>query len=357
MLQMFLDATRLDPGNDPTVLFAFWLGVAVFSVTVLMLVVIVVMRQVVSYRERAHFSAVARWTGLLVSTPANGLPTLPAREAPGFIAAWLTRISRGDDLGALRDAARDVGLDRHLYTLLRHGDFNDRSAAISAIGHLGNISDFERISPFIADRSPVLSLGAASALMRIDAGRAVSLFMPQIVRRHDWARGRIASILNGTRDQQVAKALSEATLQANSALAPRLVRFLAGVSPDEASSVIRTILRSSPDHHLISTCLQVISRPSDLDLVRPMLSHERWHVRMHAAAALGRLGAPGDDKALIGLLTDRQWWVRYRAAQALTQLPFLDERQLYEIGVAQVDRFAVDILGQVMAEKKLWMEA
>lgn len=345
----------LHPGQDPTVVFAFWLGVAVLAVTVLMLFIIIVMRQVVSYRERRHLSAVARWSGLLASTPTGSLPALPTREAAGFVAAWLSRATRGEgNLESLRAAAQRVGLEKHLHAFLRRGDFNDRSAAITAMGYLGNAGDFDRISPFLGDQSPVLSLGAASALMRLDAGRAVSLFMPQIIRRHDWARGRVAAILNDTRDEQVAKALSEATLQANSALAPRLVRFLAGVSPEEASNVIRTILRSSPDHHLISTCLQVIGRPSDLDLVRPMLSHERWHVRMHAATALGRLGGPGDEEALIRLLSDRQWWVRYRAAQALTQLPFLDEQRLYAIGQAQTDRFAVDILGQVLAEKTLW---
>lgn len=342
-------------GSDPKILFAFWLGVAVVAVTVLMLLVIVAMRQVVSYRERQHLSAVARWSGLLATAAPAGLPAVTRRDVVGFITAWVARAARGDGDDVLREQARAVGLEPHALRLLDRSDFNDRIAAITALGYLGEKRHFDRIARFIGDRNSILSLCAASALMRINPARAISLFVPQILRRDDWARGRVAAILRDSKDQSVARALSEATLRANAELAPRLVRFLAGVSPEEASAVIRASLTSQSDDHLTSTCLQVMTNPDDLDLVRPLVRHERWHVRMQAASALGRLGTRGDESLLVGLLSDPQWWVRYRAAQALTQLPFLDEAELYRIGEAQTDRFAIDILGHVMAEKKMGM--
>jgi HEAT repeat protein len=142
-------------------------------------------------------------------------------------------------------------------------------------------------------------------------------------------------------------------LQANAESAPRLIRFLAGVSPDEAAPVIRRILSAPVDDHLISTCLQVMSQAEDLDLVRPLLTHSRWHVRMQAAATLGRIGQAGDEQLLLPLLSDEQWWVRYRAAQALTKLPSIGEKDVLRIRNAQSDRFACDILDQVMAEQKI----
>jgi HEAT repeat protein len=345
-------------GSDPKIVFAFWLGLAVVAVTLLMLVIIIVMRQVVSHRERSHLNAVARWAGLLATVPPDRLPALSGDEVRGFVSAWVTKATRDHDTPELlRRSADAVGLEAHLLRFLKRSDFNDRIAAITAFGHYGDTAHFDRIADFLGDRSPIISLCAAAALMRIDASRAVSLFVPQIMRRDDWARGRIAAILRDATDPNVAKELSEATLRANADLAPRLVRFLAGVSPNAASSVIRASLTAASDDHLTSTCLQVMTDPADLDLVRPLLQHERWHVRMHAASALGRLGSPGDERDLVRLLSDPQWWVRYRAAQALTQLPFLDEKALYDIGTAQTDRFALDILGHVMAEKKLGMLA
>ena len=345
-------------GSDPKIVFAFWLGVAVVVVTVLMLAIIIVMRQVVSYRERTHLNAVARWGGLLATTAPGRLPALARRDVRGFVAAWIAHAAREDsDPERLRRSATVVGLERHLLRFLGRSDFNDRIAAITALGHYGDTRYFDRIAGFLGDRSPIISLCAAAALMRLDETRAVSLFVPQIIQREDWARGRIAAILRDATDPHVARVLSEATLRANADLAPRLVRFLAGVSPAAASPVIRASLVSGSDDHLISTCLQVMTDPADLDLVRPMLKHERWHVRMHAATALGRLGTQGDEADLVPLLSDGQWWVRYRAAQALTQLPFLDEKALHSIGSAQTDRFALDILGHVMAERKLGMLA
>lgn len=350
---MYFDLT-----SNPKVAFAFWLGVAVVAMTLVILSVIVVMRQVVSYRERTHLEAVARWSGLLATSAPADLPSLASRDVGGFIVAWVARAARGDaSTSRLRESAAAVGLEKHLLRYLDRGDFNDRVAAITALGYYGDVVHFDRIARFLGDSSPIISLCAASALMRLDTPRAVQLFVPQITRREDWSRGRIAAILRDTSHESVAKALSEATLRANAELSPRLIRFLAGISPKDASAVIRACLKADKDDHLTSTCLQVMTEPADLDLVRPLLTHSQWHVRMHAAAAIGRLGTRGDEPLLVRLLSDSQWWVRYRAAQALMQLPFLDEAALYAIGEAQNDRFAVDILGQVMAEKKMGIAA
>jgi HEAT repeat protein len=71
---------------------------------------------------------------------------------------------------------------------------------------------------------------------------------------------------------------------------------------------------------------------------------------MLAAKALGRIGEQRDTEKLIQLLGDSQWWVRYRAAQALAKLPWINQESLERIQAEQTDRFAEDILEQVMAE-------
>lgn len=347
--------TGLVDRADDTVVFAFWLGVAVVAVTVVLLLVILAMRQVVTRRERRHRDAVLLWSQVLEGTRPR-LARLARGDVSGFVVAWVARANaRPADLPRLRQYAVALGLERHLLHVLERGGFHEHIAAVTALGLLGRRQSFDAVAPFLENPSPIVSLCAARALMQLDPTRAVSMFVPQIIRRGDWARGRVAAILSEADVGTVSRELSAATLRANADVAPRLVRFLASVSPDEASPIIRRILTARPDDHLVSTCLQVMTRSSDLDLVRPLVMHERWHVRLHAAAALGRLGGPEDEALLIRMLSDGQWWVRYRAAQALSHL--LADRGLEQLAGLQIDRYARDILEHVIAEKKFGLAA
>jgi HEAT repeat protein len=129
-----------------------------------------------------------------------------------------------------------------------------------------------------------------------------------------------------------------------------MIRFLAGVDPAAAAPIIRKTLMESTEERLISTCLQIMTRSEDLDLVRPLLKHQRWHVRMQTAATLGRIGLPSDEALLVGVLADPQWWVRYRAAQALLKMSHVGEAGLRRIAATHADKYARDIVNQVLAE-------
>lgn len=346
---------------SPKLVFVFWLGVVVVIMTVFMLGVILVMRQRMLRKEHNHVRASMFWTKVLGAamrgddTPA---PALPKRDVSGFIDAWnrLHGELREQESTGMARIAHEVGLERQLYGLIDHGGFHSRLMAIIALGYMRSRAHFDRIARFLDDRSPIVSLCAARALMQIDSAQAVSMFVPHIVSRNDWSQGSVADILKEGEPGTVAKELGEVALQANAEVAPRLIRFLAGVNPDQAAPVIRKILADPPDDHLISTCLQVMAHADDLPLVRPLLTHPRWHVRMQAASALGRIGEPSDEYLLMPLLTDEQWWVRYRAAQALTKLPSVGEKEVLRIRHAQTDRFACDILDQVMAEQKIGVQ-
>lgn len=345
-------------GSDPKIVFAFWLGVAVAAMTVVMLMVIIVMRQVVLHRERVHAEAVAFWKLIVVPAPENpalAIPPMHNRDLPGFLEVWnnVHEPLHGDTTPHLSRVAREIGLEERLYKRLTLSSFHSQLVAIIALGHIQNKESFNHVEKFIDDKNPIVSLCAARSLTQIDPGRAVSKFVPQIVRRSDWSQGSIAHILQEVGADSVTLELSKATLQANAEIAPRLIRFLAGVSPEAAAPIIRKTLLSSGDERLISTCLQVMTNRDDLDCVRPLLEHPRWHVRMQAAVTLGRLGVLGDDQRLVAILADGQWWVRYRAAQALMALSFVTRADVQSILSGQTDRYARDILEHVLAEKGL----
>ncbi len=346
---------------NPRVVFAFWLGVVVVAMATLMLLVILVMRQVVTRRERNRIRAATRWHQVLIDSVqglATSPPSLPRSDLPGFVDAWNhvhQSLGTQDDAG-LQRVAEQIGLESHLAVAIEHGNFHNRVMSILALGYLRSRNPFEKLARYLDDRSTIISLSAARALMHIDPSRAVTMLVPHIVERNDWPQGGVVQILHDASPSLVSKELGEVALRANADVAPRLVRFLADVSPGAAAPVIRNVLASHPDDHLISTCLQVMTDPADLELIRSLLAHERWHVRMHAASALGRLGENSDAQRLLPLLGDPQWWVRYRAAQALSRLPGIEPEDMQRIRAAQTDRFACDVLDQVIAERHMGVE-
>lgn len=352
----FLDA--LIASSDPVYLFAFWLGLGVTALAVLMMLLILFMRQWVLGRERVHARAVALWQQYLVPHPdpePAQVPRLEDRDLAGFFEVWnaVHESRHGATTPWLARVARETDLERRLLPRLSRGTFHARLMAIIALGHVRSPASFERMRRFIDDRNPTVSLCTARALMQIDPSRAVSQFVPRIVSRSDWSQGSIATILAEADIGKVSRELSGVTLQANVEIAPRLIRFLAGVDPRAASPVIRHMLRTHHDERVLSTCLQVMATADDLDAVRPLLAHARWHVRMQAAVTLGRLGTPGDEQRLIALLVDPQWWVRYRAAQALLKLPFVGAANLRQVRDAQSDAYARDIIAQVLKEQEM----
>ncbi len=343
-------------GAAPIIVFAFLLGVAISLLTLLMLLTTIVMRLHALRMERIDTIAEARWRPILrEATGAAALPPLPARDLRGFIQAWNETHEplHGATTAALAEIARRLELKSHLYRLLQTPIFHHRIMAVIALGHIKSEASFERVESLLDDKSPILSLCAARALMQIDPQRAVPKLLPLIVERTYWSQGIVASILHDAEGNVVSSPLTDATLHATSDVAPRMIRFLAGVSPDAAAPIIREALRSSADERMLSTCLQSMTRAADLDCVRPLLSHPLWYIRMQAATTVGSLGVPGDEQRLVTLLRDTQWWVRYRAAQALLRLSFIGVEDILRIQQSQTDAYARDILDHALAERRL----
>lgn len=349
----------LIPTDDPRMAFAFWLGVCVVVASVLMLFAILVLRQWVEHSERIHRNAMERWRAILVEATHGRdvhVPKLPRRELSGFIDVWnelhdVPEATPEADVGMAKIAGQ-VGLENRLYRVVDHGSFHNRVMAIVAMGHLRSGKHFDKLTNLLGDNSPIVSISAARAMMKIDPDLAVRLVVPKIVDRKDWVDGGVAQVLHEAGAKLAGPELSSAALQVNDDVASRLVRFLAGIDPDAAMPVISKILDEAHDEHLVSTCLQVMTNGTDLAVVRPLLQHPRWHVRMHAATSMGKFGGRDDVAWLQPLLADVQWWVRYRTAQAIQALVGA-RNEMERIRDVQTDRFARDILEHVIAEQAL----
>ncbi len=133
---------------------------------------------------------------------------------------------------------------------------------------------------------------------------------------------------------------------------PRLLAVMAVARSGDAKPRIRELLESSEDEEVLTACLKSVHVPPERELIARFARHASWQVRTQTARALRLAAQPGDEKLLVELLADPVWWVRYRAAQTLVALPYLSNNDLWRLRWTLEDRFAVDMLDQVMSERK-----
>jgi len=347
--------------GSPIVVIAFWVAVLTIAMACLLLAGIVVLRMRALRRERRDFREREYWTQALKQELAGASPplrTLDVRQAHGFIEAWNTVHESLSEADSRRLAAlgERVGLVDAARQQLR-GRYHERAMAIVALGHLRDGRLFDELAGYLENASPIVSLCAARALAQIDPPRAMALFVPMIASREDWFPGSVARILSENQDGSAARELSGVLLRANTDTAASLVRLLARIAPEQAAGVVRQLLDAPVDDHVISVCLQLLNDPQDRERAKRFLASPRWHVRMHAAAALGRMGEPTDRGLLEPLLSDSVWWVRYRTAQALLALPGMGAQALLQLKERLADAYGRDIIDHVLSEHSLGIKA
>lgn len=340
---------------------AYWVASLTLLLAASLLTLIVFLRARSQRRELRDKRALQHWTQTMRHTLAG--EDVPVRrlardEVAGFIEAWnaIHESLPQPDSARLLPLGHRVGLmdaARHMLP----GNYHDRAMAIMALGHLRDPRVFDELVPFLKDHSPIVSLCAAHALGKVDPPQAMAMFVPMIMERDDWMPGNVARILARNEDGSAVRELDNALLRANTSTMVKLVRFLADIDPGHAAGVIRRLLDSTLDDHAISVCLQLVNEKQDRERVAGFLSSARWHVRMHAAAALGRIGEAADCHLLEPLLADKVWWVRYRAAQALLALPGMDVLALRQLQQRQIDTYGRDIIDQVLSEYDLGIVA
>jgi HEAT repeat protein len=119
--------------------------------------------------------------------------------------------------------------------------------------------------------------------------------------------------------------------------------------PDEW---LLALLENGATTEAIIGVLKLLSNPTSLPVIERLSQHEQWQVRTQVASALGRIGTLAQWSILEKLITDPQWWVRYRAAQAMTCCDAVSHDQLQLQATQWTDRFAKDMLNQVLAQRR-----
>ena len=339
---------------------AWWAGQSAAACSVLLLVCVFLLHIRQRALDRHRRAVVVKWRPILTETILRDwddsirLPRLRSDDMEAFLHEWnvFHDSVTGEAEDHLNALARKLRIDRVARRMLRSRHVYTKLLAIATLGHMRDPSCWDRVEPELdADNLP-LSLVAARALVQIDAARAVPLIIPRIVERDDWPPGRLGSLLREAGPDAVVDSLRGAIESGMPEDIGKLVIFLDSIPGPDADAIISHLLQTSDDGRVIAACLNMVINPGDLPSLRKLTFHDYWHIRMLSAKALGRIGEKKDTKHLMRLLSDSQWWVRYRAAQALASLPWVDRQALERIQEQQTDRFAADILDQVIAENE-----
>jgi hypothetical protein len=298
------------------------------------------------------------WLPILVADSAEvpgALPRLRSGDVIPFLTLWnqLQESFTGEITRHLNEVARRAGAHRQARRMLEQRSLARRLLAVSTLGHLGDRNDrdaWDALVRLTSDKDGLLSLAAARALTRIDAGAALPVILPQLSKRDDWSRNYVLAMLTDLGDDIVSRPLTEAALQAPIERAHRLLQYFSVAQVADAVPVVRALIGKTQSVECLAACLRVFADVDDLDTVREYLRHPSWQVRVQAVNVLARLGGAGDYRLLLPLLSDPEWWVRYRTAKALCALPGIDMSRIKSLSEKHDDAFARDMLVHVLAE-------
>lgn len=346
---------------DPLLRLALASGLAAIAISIAMIGVVLLLRLRLLARLRRERAFVAAWRPLMVqcleSAPER-LPPLAPADRLAFLRLWnhYSESLLGDARARLNRLAVDAGVDAAARAMLRDGSLGERLMAVITLGHLGDRSQRDAMRALAGGESPVLSLAAARALLRIDPEGALPWFVPFAAARADWPFARVAAMLEQAGADRVTPVLAAALEAACDAGADperlsRLLRLSQVAHAGELAPAVGRVLTTAADPRVIADALSVLQDPRDAPAARRLAAHESWMVRVAAAKALARIGSPEDRGLLTGLLHDANWWVRHRAAQALAALPSLALDELKALRDSLTDDHAGRALDQVIAER------
>jgi HEAT repeat protein len=344
-------------GFSATVSAALWITVASIAGSLLLLLYTLELRFRRRLRERRRASVIAHWREILAAAVTGGdaelqVPVLRRGERQEFLRLWVYTRSMVEGAAADRliALARRLGLPGLARKQASDSHLGAKLTAIQAQGYLRDSDSFAELAAATDDVNALVSITAAEAMAAIDATRAVDRLIPKIANRRDWPRTNVFKVLQRVGSEVIGEPLYRCIRAANDDDAAYLLQFAEIAEFDVRDALAVELVRTRQNPEVLAGALKIATGHVAVPHIDELLAHPAWYVRMQAAKLLGRMGRAEDAGRLEKLLGDEEWWVRFRAAKALVRLPGLGARNLEQIRMRLIDRYARDILGQVLAE-------
>mgnify|MGYP001816881869 FL=1 len=347
----------LESISDPVLRYLTYSVLTITGLVLLLLLQVIAYRIISVYQDRNSQVAKNIWRPVLaemmVADPVT-IPDLKKIHQHAFLREWnrFHTVLRGDAHKRMQKLARKTRLDILAHKYIERGGMRELLQGIVTLGHMQDYSIWNRLIDLVDSEHPVISLTAAQALVDIDSKNAMKFLIPFVVKRRDWPIARVAMLLNSADPAELFAVIEDAINTAPVEDIPFLLKFLGTSHFDPAIRNICLRLGSSEDSRIISACIDAAKDANGLEIARNHVANPAWHVRLHVAKTLGRLGTVEDVGLLVQLLSDPEWWVRYRSAQAISSMPFISVDDMQKICDESNDRYARDIMAQVISERE-----
>lgn len=341
--------------SDPLLRFAFYSGLGVFLLTMALLLAIALLRYTIDRRERRERALTERWQPVFFHA-IEGIPIeaprVFGRDRETVLMVWIhfTESIRGEARQRLRELALGLQLEGTALKMLGRRSIQSQLMAIVALGRLESAVAWDSLAGLVASPNPMASLLAARSLLQIDAARAVPIMLEAFSHRNDWPMTKVAAMLGEVPAEVLSPPLLAKLQAAAAEEKPSLLSLLETTNHGDVWALLAPLLEQDQPAEVLVAALKACQDPRSLDATRLLTTHAKWIVRAQAAMTLSRFGVEEDRYRLQAMLGDPKWWVRYRAAKSLASLPFTQRKKLEAMCAALTDRFAADILAQVLAE-------
>ncbi len=346
---------------------ALGVGLGCTLLSFLMFLFMLAMRVSAKRSAKRHDKVFSAWQPVLLDCLENPhsltsqlTPKLRSSDLPEFLlfVNYLHESLRGKATENLNSISSSLKLTIKTKQLLKRGNLPERLLAITTLGNLSSKESWKALEKITTHRDPIFSFWAVRALFRIDPEIAGKNFLRLIAKRQDWSPSFVASMFRDLGSDQISESLGELALESFHDNLPekqvaRLISYLSLANPRTTVFIVRQIIYEATQPEILIACLRLFPPADDVRIVRELIQHENWAVRMHAAVALGKIGGEEDSKHLIRALSDLEWWVRYRAACALFSMPYHSKEKLNELSETLHNPFARDIVRHVNAEIEL----
>lgn len=285
-------------------------------------------------RDRLRGARRAQYIAAVGEILARGLPATFDRgwaDDPLFHEVLLQYfdVVAGDERAHLEDLMKTIDLRSRLVVRLR--DSKRSSSRLVAAAHLATAAspDIEwALLEALHSPSAEIKIHAAAGLASMGSERAIARLVDLILTEGAWVSARIADQLISYGPAAVEPLVGAIADAAR--VWPReprtlvaVVRVLGSIGDLRASDAIVPLL----GHQLVDVRVAAagaLARAGAPDTVHPLieaLSDSRWEMRARAASSLGAFSDPQAATPLADCLRDASWWVRQNAAESLIEIP------------------------------------
>ena len=352
--------SALNSISDPVLFYLANSVVIISGLVLLMLMQVIIYRIYSVYQNKVDETARQLWRPVLaemMTAYPGDVPELEKNHQHIFMEEWnrLYSLVQGEAHTRLQVLAHHKQLNEIAHRYIDSSNMHYRLLAIVTLGRMQDYTVWNDLIDMVDKPHSILSLTAAQALVDIDSNSAMQFLVTHIIKRKDWPVARVAMLLHSAKPGELSTLLQRAFKQISDEDIPHMLKFLGSSHFDPEIKKLCHQLGQSHDSRIIAACINAANDAEGLELARKHIDHPEWYIRLHVARLFGRLGKEDDVPLLIKLLSDPEWWVRYRSAQSLAQLPFIKLDDLQQYYDDLTDRYARDIMQQVISEQQ-WGE-